>query len=285
VPPTELRRPDEPVARVERLVKIHRSDTSEVQALRGVDARFAAGLVTALVGPSGSGKSSLLRILALMDTPSAGTVIVAGTDTTAASPAEIRRLRRDVLGIVRQRPTHNLYPQLDVVGHLRQAAAQRGLGRRERDAVVAELLDAVGLAHRRRARPAQLSGGEQQRLAVAATMVGTPALVLADEPTAELDRESAAAVVELLGAAGRAGAGVVVATHDPAVVAAADVVYTLHHGTLTSETGTATGVTHTVIDDAGRLQLPPDVLARFPSRRATMIIVDDAVVLRPEEPS
>jgi putative ABC transport system ATP-binding protein len=286
-PSSDLLRHGAPIASVRRLVQIHRTDSAggtEVQALRGVDASFSRSAVTALVGPSGSGKSSLLRILALMDRPSAGAVEIDGVDVAAAPAHELRRLRRDVLGIVRQRPTHNLHPQLDVVGHLRQAAAQRGLDRRAGAAEVASALAAVGLAARRDARPRHLSGGEQQRLAVAMAMVGSPPLVLADEPTAELDADSGRRVIDLLHDASRRGAGVVVATHDPAVVAAADRVLTLHHGTLTSETGTAAGTTHTVIDDAGRLQLPPELLDHFPTRRATMTFESGAVVLRPEEP-
>ncbi|MFN8020358.1 MAG: ATP-binding cassette domain-containing protein [Acidimicrobiales bacterium] len=273
------------VASVRRLVQIHRTTSAggtEVQALRGVDATFSRAAMTALVGPSGSGKSSLLRILALMDRPSAGLVEIDGIDVLAASPLQLRVLRREVLGIVRQRPTHNLIGHLDVVEHLQQAGSQRGLDRRSSRAETAAALDAVGLGDRRSARPKELSGGEQQRLAVAMAMIGAPPMVVADEPTAELDADNAARVVALLHEASRRGAGVVVATHDPAVVAAADRVLTLHHGTLTSESGAAAGTTHAVIDEAGRVQLPPELLDRFPTRRATMTVEDDAVVLRPE---
>jgi putative ABC transport system ATP-binding protein len=269
--------PSEPIATCTGVVQIYRVDSGEVHALRGIDASFHAGTVTAVVGPSGSGKSTLMRMLALAEQPTAGTLTIAGVDVTTASTRRIRSLRRRSVAVVLQRPTHNLYPHLTVDEHLRLGARRRGADR----AAVDEAIDAVGLAARRRSRPPLLSGGEQQRLAVAMASIGRPALVLADEPTAELDATNGAAVIELLRAGAAAGAAVVVNTHDPAVAAAADRVLSLHHGTLHSERHFG-GTTVAIIDAIGRVQLPPEMLAAFPDLRAALHAEPDgSVVIRP----
>jgi len=265
------------VVRCTGLVQIYRVESGEVHALRGIDAAFHAGSVTAVVGPSGSGKSTLLRLLALAERPTAGALNVAGVDAMVASTRRIRELRRRTIAMVLQRPTHNLYPHLDVDEHLRLGARRRGTNA---DAVEAAI-EAVGLTSRRRARPALLSGGEQQRLAVAMASIGRPAVVLADEPTAELDATNGAAVIELLRQSAAAGAAVVVNTHDPAVAAAADRVLALHHGTLHSERHGG-GATVAVIDAIGRVQLPPEMLLAFPDLRAELRAEPDgSVVVRP----
>jgi putative ABC transport system ATP-binding protein len=259
------------------LVQIYRVDSGEVHALRGIDASFAAGSVTAVVGPSGSGKSTLLRILALAERPTAGALVIAGVDAMAAPNRRIRGLRRRSVAVVLQRPTHNLYPHLTVREHLQLGARRRGADR----SAVDEAVEAVGLTARRRSRPSLLSGGEQQRLAVAMASIGSPALVLADEPTAELDATSAAAVIDLLRNSAAAGAAVVVNTHDPAVAAAADRVLALHHGTLHSERHLG-GTSVAIIDAIGRVQLPPEMLLAFPDLRAELHAEPDgSVVIRP----
>jgi putative ABC transport system ATP-binding protein len=175
-----------------------------------------------------------------------------------------------------QRPTHNLYPHLTVTEHIELAARQRGASTDD----VERAIESVSLTSRRHSRPATLSGGEQQRLAVATATIGRPALVLADEPTAELDTRSGASVIELLRASAARGAAVVVNTHDAAVAAAADRILALHHGTLHSERFHGE-TTVAVIDAVGRVQLPPDLLAEFPGNRAEIRFEDGAVVLRP----
>ena len=271
--------PNELVADCSGLVQIYRVDSGEVHALRGIDASFLAGSVTAVVGPSGSGKSTLLRVLSLAERPTAGALTIAGTDVMTASAHTLRRLRRESVAVVLQRPTHNLYPHLTVAEHIELGARRRGAPIDDVEAAI----EAVSLTGRRRSRPAQLSGGEQQRLAVATAMIGTPALVLADEPTAELDTVSGAAVIELLRAGAARGAAVVVNTHDAAVAAAADRVLALHHGTLHSERFQGE-TTVAVIDAVGRVQIPPDLLSAFPGLRAEISFEDGAVVLRPTNP-
>lgn len=264
-----------PAAECEGIVRIYPAASGEVHALRGIGARFERGVVTAVVGPSGSGKSTLLRLLALQERPTAGWLRIDGLETTTVPTRRLREVRHGI-GVVQQRPSHNLFPHLTATEQLVHAARRRGAPHHE----VAELLERTGLTARAGHRPDRLSGGEQQRLAVALAMIGGPALVLADEPTAELDVASARRVVELLRDAAVAGAGVVVNTHDPFVAQAADTVLALHHGTMLSERH-RDGETLAVIDEIGRIQLPKDALAMFARRRARVVIQSDTVRLEP----
>src|SRR6266542_971960 len=166
------------------VVKIYWTATGEVNALKGVDATFPEAAVTAVVGPSGSGKSSLLRIMAGLDRPTAGQVRVGNESLAGLRPGRLRRIRRRLMGYVYQRPADNLIPYLTVDEHLKLAARLRGV---RGDGGGAELLELLGLGPRRHHLPRQLSGGEQQRVAFAQAVVGAPAVVVADEPTAELD--------------------------------------------------------------------------------------------------
>ena len=215
------------IARCTDLVRTYRTPTGEVQALRGVSATFARGAVTAVVGPSGSGKSSLLRLMAGLDRASAGTLEVDGTAITSASARSRRHLRRAKVGYVFQRPSDNFVPHLSVGGHLRMAA-----GRSRDGSDLAELLDALGIGHRTGNLPGELSGGEQQRAAFGQALATGSPLVVADEPTAELDGPSGAAVLERIRELAGRGISFVIATHDPAVVAAADHTLELDHGSV-----------------------------------------------------
>jgi ABC-type lipoprotein export system ATPase subunit len=195
-----------------------------VHALRGIDVEFPAGAITAVVGPSGSGKSSLLRLLAALDRPTAGTVLVGGRDLSTLSPARLRRVRRRVVGYVFQRPADNFISYLTLDEHLALASAE-GDG-----ADGGNLLPELGLEHRRGRVPRELSGGEQQRAAFAFALAAGPEIVVADEPTAELDAESAADVLAILQRLVTRGVAFVVATHDANVTAIADHVIELEHG-------------------------------------------------------
>jgi len=209
------------------LVKEYATATGTVRALKGVDAAFPAGRVTAVVGPSGSGKSSLLRILACVDRPTAGSVRVGGVDVAAMGARGRRRVRRELVGYVFQQPGDNLLPYLTAREQLELAARLRGrVGSGEGE----RLLAVLGLALRAEHRPEQLSGGEQQRLAFAAAVVGGPALVVADEPTAELDSEAGERLMQAVLALREAGTSLVVASHDPVVTGAADTIVRLHDG-------------------------------------------------------
>lgn len=261
------------------VVKIYWTATGEVHALKGVDALFSAGQVTALVGPSGSGKSSLMRILCGLDRPTAGSVMVGDTEVSALKGAKLHRFRRDNVGYVFQRPSDNLISYLTAREHLEHSARLKGLGETSK---VDELLEQLGLANRDHHRPHQLSGGEQQRLAFAQAVIGEPILVVADEPTAEIDSESSHSLLENVLDLAHRGIGVVVSTHDPAVVEVAERTIYLRHGAVEAETTDARNLS--VIDAAGRVQLPPEVLKLFPNRRAVMTVEGGEVKLTPPGP-
>jgi ABC-type lipoprotein export system ATPase subunit len=197
-----------------------------VHALRGVTLGFPAGALTAVVGPSGSGKSSLLRVLTGIDRATSGDVWVGPQNVARASARGLRRLRRDVVGYVFQRPSDNFLPNLTIGEHLRLAAD--GSGAPEES----DILDRLGIGHRIDHLPDELSGGEQQRAAFAQAVVAGSAVVVADEPTAELDSESGALVMDGVRALVDSGVTFVVATHDGAVRKLADEVIELEHGRL-----------------------------------------------------
>jgi putative ABC transport system ATP-binding protein len=212
------------------VVKEYATATGTVRALKGIDAAFPAGQVTAVVGPSGSGKSSLLRILACVDRPTAGSVRVGGADVAAMGARGRRRVRRRLVGYVFQQPGDNLLPYLTARGQLELAAQLRGERRPEQ---VERLLAALGLEHRAGHRPEQLSGGEQQRLAFAAAVIGGPALVVADEPTAELDTEAGERLMRAVLGLRDQGTSLVLSSHDPVVTGAVDGIVRLHDGEVT----------------------------------------------------
>jgi ABC-type lipoprotein export system ATPase subunit len=197
----------------------------DAPALVDVDAAFAAGRLSVVAGPSGSGKSTLLRVLAGLHRPTSGRVVVAGTELTGLRAGQLRRLRRRTTGFVLQSPADNLVEHLTALEQVELATRLRG-GR----GGAAELLEAVGLGDRTAARPAELSGGEQQRVAFAAGAVGDPAVLLADEPTAQLDAANAATVVAALRRLVDRGATIIVSSHDHDVIDAADDVLHLRHG-------------------------------------------------------
>ncbi|GAA0535601.1 ABC transporter ATP-binding protein [Paractinoplanes ferrugineus] len=267
----------EPLLQGRELLQLYAAPTGPTQALRGVDVTVVGGRISAITGPSGSGKSTLLALLALRERPAGGELRHRGTLVSGLSRRRLQQLRRREIGWVAQRPTHSLFPQLDARGQIEQMARLRGVTCDPLD-VLAE----VELTGRAAALPAVLSGGEQQRLAVAAASVGTPALLVADEPTAELDDDSAALVLRLLRARADAGSAVVLATHDARAMAAADTVLRLRHGVLTGSA--SDGRAHTsMIDGQGRIQLPEDALPLFPDGQVVVTVVDGHVELhRPE---
>ena len=214
----------------EDVSRIYRPGTpAEVRAVDGVSLVVPAGAFVVLTGPSGSGKTTLLALLGGLDRPTGGRVVFAGRDLGACSEAERARTRRRV-GFVFQ--DFALLPGLPVWENVTYPLVPDGVGRPERRRRAAEALAGVGLAGRLTDDPAELSGGEQQRVAVARALIRQPEVVIADEPTASLDEASAGRVIDLLLAAHRAGATVVAGTHDPRLVAAATARFALAAGRL-----------------------------------------------------
>jgi len=200
----------------------------EVEALRAVDKRFPAARVTTIVGPSGSGKSSLLRILACVDRPTAGSVLVGGTEVASLPVRKRRALRRTSVGYVFQNPVDNLVDYLTAADQVRLAARLRGV--RPERSEIERLLHLLGLEARASHLPVQMSGGEQQRLAFACAVIGRPAIVVADEPTAELDSASADRVLQAVHDLRAEGVAFLLSSHDPRVVETADHLVRLEHG-------------------------------------------------------
>lgn len=199
--------------------KVYKPGTpGEIVALDGIDLEITPGESVALTGPSGCGKSTLLSILGLLDRPTSGTVHLAGIDVLRASKKEIPRLRNRYVGFVFQR--HHLIGALSAVENVAVPLRYRGESRAKARKAAAQWLDRVGLSHRLHHLPGELSGGEQQRVAIARALVGEPVLLLADEPTGELDSANASRLIELLVQLNREfGQTIVVATHDRDVAA------------------------------------------------------------------
>jgi putative ABC transport system ATP-binding protein len=257
-----------------QVVRVYRGLTEEVQAVRGVDLVLEPGSLTAVLGPSGSGKSTLIRLLAGLDRPSAGTISHGSTVLTELSASRLRQWRHRHVAFVHQRPRSNLVEHLTAADHLRMAGAA------DPEAVLASL----GLGDQARHRVDQLSGGEQQRLALLAAMATGRSLVVADEPTAHLDDEHAAAVLaRLRRTAEDGGTTVVYTTHDPRITEEADRLLHLDHGVLTTEHDVRAATRLGVIDASGRLQLPAEARSLFPTSRVAIEVEDGRVVLRPPE--
>ena len=204
----------------------------EVRVLSGVDLTIAPGEVVGLVAPSGAGKSTLLHIAGLLDTPDTGRLEIAGADMGRASDAERTALRRGRLGFVYQ--FHHLLPEFSAAENVMLPQLAHGIDRARAAARAAELLGRVGLETRASHRPAELSGGEQQRVAFCRALANAPALLLADEPTGNLDPETSDRVFDLLmGLVRDTGMAALIVTHNPGLVARMDRVVQLERGVLT----------------------------------------------------
>jgi putative ABC transport system ATP-binding protein len=190
-----------------------------IEAVRGISLEVGPGDFLAIVGPSGSGKSTLLHLLGAVDSPTSGAVFLDGSDVTSMSDPERARFRLEHVGLVFQR--FHLLPMLTALENVELPMAEVGLGRRERLERAEALLARVGLADRMRHRPGEISGGQRQRVAVARALANSPALLLADEPTGELDQTTSAGMLELFQSLNEDGTAIVVATHDLQLAAGA----------------------------------------------------------------
>ena len=205
-----------------------------MQALKGVSLALRGGELTLLMGPSGSGKTTLLSILGCMLTPTRGTVRIGGRSTEGAGPEELAKLRRERVGFIFQ--SYHLFPTLTVADNVQLALDVRGDNSARARVKTEEALALVGLAHKANAFPLELSGGEQQRVAMARAIVGKPSAILADEPTAALDSENGMAIMKLLAEiADDPAHGVLVVAHDPRILRFADRVVHIEDGRIVSE--------------------------------------------------
>ena len=224
----------DPVLQATAVHKTFSGDTVPVRALRGVDLQVASGEFVAIMGPSGCGKSTLLGLVAGLDIPSSGEILVAGVTLAGRSESELARMRRAHIGLVFQ--FYNLLEDTPALEQVALAAALAGEPRRDAEARAKELLELLGLAERARQFPDVLSGGERQRLAIARALANRPTLLLADEPTGAMDSESGAGVLELFRRLHATGQTIVLVTHDAAVAAVSSRTIRMRDGRLDADT-------------------------------------------------
>lgn len=217
---------------VVQVTKTYKPGKVEVHALRGISLQIDKAERLVIQGPSGSGKSTLLNLIGLLDLPTSGEVRVLGRSTTKMSETERSRIRNRMIGFVFQR--FNLIPQLSAVENVALPGKYAGINKTERKNRALQLLEKVGLRARAEHLPAELSGGEEQRVAIARALFMRPQLVLADEPTGNLDSAAGRQVMELLGSVQRGGATVVVVTHDLSVASFGERIVYLKDGLITT---------------------------------------------------
>jgi putative ABC transport system ATP-binding protein len=224
----------DPIIRCARLEKHYERGGETVRVLESIDLEIARGSFVALMGPSGSGKTTLLNLLAGIDSPTSGQLVVDGHELGGLSPGALAQWRAASVGYVFQ--LYHLVPVLTAYENVELPLYLQPIGRRERHRRVSEALEAVGIAERHAHFPRQLSGGQEQRVAIARAIVTRPALLLADEPTGDLDRTAAAAIMDLLGRLHRdTGQTIVMVTHDPATADHAQRLVRLDKGRLAED--------------------------------------------------
>jgi peptide/nickel transport system ATP-binding protein len=276
----------------DNLFKIHKVADLEVVALQGLNLELAQGEMMALVGPSGVGKTTLLNVIGGLDTPSAGGVRVAGWDLLRMGDRQRVMYKREVVGFVWQQPARNLLPYLSARENVELPMQHRGVKADAREKTALELLDVVGLADRANFRPERLSGGEQQRVALAVALANNPPLVLGDELTGQVDSESAMQVIDALRALNEVyGTTVIVVTHDPLVASRVDRVVTMRDGRTSTEVrrrdqdnGTVHEQEWVILDRVGRLQLPRTYVNTLEMRERVRVHLEpDHVSVWPQE--
>ena len=275
-------------------------------ALQGLDLAVERGEILGIVGASGSGKSTLLNIIGGLDRPSAGRLTVDGENLLKLSNGALNRYRREKVGFVWQQVSRNLIPYLTAQENVELPMTVAGMSPRKKRAWAAELLQAVGLYERRRHRLTQLSGGEQQRVGIVVALANRPALLLGDEPTGEVDSETAQTVMDTFRKLNETmGLTTIIVTHDPRITGQVDRVVAIRDGKTSTETirkvsqleramvgehlaeddRAAEEVTYheyVVLDSAGRLQVPREYLEQFRiDDRVQMDVTEDGILIRP----
>lgn len=200
--------------RMRDVMRLYRTDSVETVALDGIDLDIAAGEFVAIMGPSGCGKSTLLNVVGLLDSPTSGSYVFDGTEVAGLGEAKLAAFRKAHIGFIFQ--SFNLVDELTVRDNIELALLYHDVSAKERRARAEEVMDRVGIGHRARHRPSQLSGGQQQRVAVARALVAAPKLILADEPTGNLDTNHGEEVMRMLQQLNAEGSTIVMVTHSPA---------------------------------------------------------------------
>ena len=281
----------------EDLFKIYKIAELEVVALRGLDLRVKRGEVMAIVGASGSGKTTLLNILGGLDTPSAGKVMVGKRDLLNTSARDLVRYRRQDVGFVWQQVGRNLIPYLPAFQNVELPLILLGWPRGKRRSRTQEMMQAVGLSGRMHHIPERLSGGEQQRVAIAVALAHNPPLILADEPTGELDSQTATSILDVFRSLNEAyGVTIVIVTHDSRITEKVDRVVTIRDGRTSLEAIRGPQSLQpdaepqevydefVVLDNAGRLQLPKEYVEKLNLKgRVRVLLAEDHITVWPEE--
>ncbi|MBN1994858.1 MAG: ABC transporter ATP-binding protein [Anaerolineae bacterium] len=295
---------DSPLILCENLVKIYKVADLEVVALQGLDLLIQKGELMGIVGPSGSGKTSLMNILGGLDRPSAGRVWVDGNDLLKMSDVALDRYRRSKVGFIWQQSARNLIPYMNAQANVELPLTLAGKTFRKRKRAE-ELLALVGLADRRRHSLAQLSGGEQQRVAIAVALANDPVLLLGDEPTGEVDSNTALTIYDTFKTLNRElGLTILLVSHDPTIARHVERVVAIRDGKMATETVRQAAATSgangngepgeeveegeevfeelVVLDSAGRLQVPKDYLEQFSiNRRVKLEVTAEGILIKP----
>jgi putative ABC transport system ATP-binding protein len=301
--------PSKPFIVCDNLVKIYKVADLEVVALQGLDLVVQSGELLGIVGASGSGKSTLMNVLGGLDRPSAGRAWVDGKDLLKLSNRDLNQYRREEVGFVWQHGARNLIPYLNALENVKLPMTLAGQAGRRVNQRASELLEVVGLGDRMRHKLSELSGGEQQRVAIAVALANNPKFLLADEPTGELDSVTALAVYELFRDLNRQfGLTMLIVSHDPSIARHVDRVVAIRDGRMATETvrsKSSNGVrgvrptdsppvgheVHeevfeelTVLDAAGRLQIPKEYLAQFGIKgRARLEMTEEGILVLPAD--
>ena len=283
----------------EDLFKIYKIADLEVVALRGLDLKVRKGELMAIVGASGSGKTTLLNILGGLDAPTAGKVVVGGTDLLRLSNSDMVRYTRQDVGFVWQQTGRNLIPYLTALQNVELPLILLGKSHLYRRLRAQEMLEAVGLADRMHHKPERLSGGEQQRVAIAVALAHNPPLLLADEPSGELDSQAAANILDIFRSLNDTyGVTVVIVTHDVSITNKVQRVVTIRDGRTSLEAIRGARPPEQeaeqrevydefiVLDNAGRLQLPREYVDKLKLKgRVRVLLSEDHITVWPEESS
>jgi ABC-type lipoprotein export system ATPase subunit/bifunctional DNA-binding transcriptional regulator/antitoxin component of YhaV-PrlF toxin-antitoxin module len=293
----------------DNLVKIYKIADLEVVALQGLDLVVRDGEMLGIVGASGSGKSTLLNILGGLDRPDAGGIWTYGEDLLKFNDSDLDRYRRTMVGFVWQQSARNLIPYLTAIENIEIPISLAGRSTRMNRQKAEDLLEAVGLIERRDHRLSQLSGGEQQRIAIAVSLANDPKLLLADEPTGEVDEETSKTIYQIFQRLNRErGQTILIVSHDPGIARQVDRVVAIRDGKTTSETIRSSSrreskeqpnpqivdldghvaeenfVELTVLDSAGRLQIPKEYLEQFGIRKRVQLeLREDGIFILPTQ--